>query len=132
MLVLATTTTAIGNDQPYDPSILIPALIQVESNGNDLAIGDNGKALGSLQIWKVVIDDVNRIYGLNFVHADAHDRRKAERICKLYLQHWCNVARLGRNPTMQDACRIWNGGPNGFKKTTTLNYWNKVRCILKI
>lgn len=132
MLVLATTTTAIGKDQPYDPVKLIPALIQVESNGNDSAIGDNGKALGCLQIWKVVIDDVNRVYGLHYVHADAYDRMKAQRICKLYLQHYCNVARLGRDPTMQDACRIWNGGPNGFTKISTIGYWVRVQRIIKI
>jgi len=132
MLVLATTTTAIGKDLPYDSAKLIPALIQVESRGNDSAIGDNGNALGCLQIWKVVIDDVNRVYGLHYVHADAYDRVKAQRICKLYLQHYCNVARLGRDPTMEDACRIWNGGPNGYKKSSTIGYWVRVQRIIKI
>ena len=42
---------------------LITALIAVESSGNDMAIGDNGRALGPLQIHRGVVLDVNRITG---------------------------------------------------------------------
>ena len=39
----------------------VDALIRVESNGRDNAIGDNGKAVGCLQIWTDVVDDVNQV-----------------------------------------------------------------------
>ena len=36
---------------------LLDALVQVESSGRDDAVGDNGNALGSLQIWRVYWSD---------------------------------------------------------------------------
>ena len=47
------------NAKPSDS--LINAIIKVESNDNVNAIGDNGKAVGCMQIWKVVVDDVNKV-----------------------------------------------------------------------
>lgn len=106
---------------------LIPALIQVESGGDDKAIGDNGRAYGCLQIWDVVVKDVNRVYGTRYTHADAFVREHAINICKKYLSIYCTPQRLGRTPTLADAARMWNGGPTGHKKTATLNYWKKVQ-----
>jgi hypothetical protein len=31
---------------------------------------------------------------------------------------------------MEDAARIWNGGPNGWKKKATDSYWQKVARAL--
>jgi hypothetical protein len=106
---------------------LIPALVRVESNGNAKAVGDNGKALGILQIWSVVVQDVNAVYGTKFAHKDAFEPKKAEQICRLYLSHYCSAKRLGRKPTYEDAARIWNGGPMGHRKSATLGYWAKVK-----
>ncbi len=55
-------------------SNLISALIIVESSGNDLAIGDNGRALGPLQIHRGVVQDVNRITGSHYRHQDMTNR----------------------------------------------------------
>jgi hypothetical protein len=116
--------------QPLDVDRLIPALEQVESGGDPKAIGDKGKAFGILQIWEVVILDVNRLHGTSYVHADAFDPVKARAICRAYLSIYCTERRLGRKPTMEDAARIWNGGPNGFKKAATIKYWQKVKAAL--
>ena len=51
--------------------VLIKALIQVETNGNPKAIGDNGDAKGILQIHQEVITDVNRICRTKYIHDDA-------------------------------------------------------------
>ena len=115
---------------PAELDRLIPALVKVESSGNPRAIGDGGKALGALQIWSVVVQDVNRVHGTRYVHADAFDPAKAERICRLYLAIYCTPRRLGRTPTIEDAARIWNGGPTGWKKNSTKTYWQKVRAAL--
>jgi len=45
---------------------LISALIIVESNGRDSAIGDGGLAVGPLQIHRGVVEDVNRLEGTSF------------------------------------------------------------------
>ena len=116
--------------EPLDLDRLLPALERVESSGNPTAIGDGGKALGILQIWEVVIIDVNRAKGTSYVHADAFDPVKARAICRAYLSIYCTERRLGRKPTMEDAARIWNGGPNGHKKAATKKYWHKVASAL--
>ena len=115
---------------PLDVDRLIPALVHVESNGNPRAVGDKGKALGQLQIWSVVVQDVNRAKGTRYTHADAFDPAKSEAICRAYLAIYCTPRRLGRTPTMEDAARIWNGGPNGHRKSSTFKYWQKVQAAL--
>ena len=100
---------------------LLAALLAVESGGNDLAIGDHGRALGALQIHAAVVVDVNRRHGTRYHHADMHDRAKAVRVCNLYLQTYAP----GASPEVQ--ARVWNGGPRGASKAATLGYWARVR-----
>jgi hypothetical protein len=113
------------------PDSFINALISVESSGDDKAVGDKGKAKGCLQIWEVVVIDVNRKFNTNYKHDDAFDRKKAIDICRKYLSIYATEARLGRKPTLEDYARIWNGGPNGFKKSATEKYWLKVQKALR-
>ena len=89
--------------------------------------GDGGKALGALQIHDIAIRDVNRVYGSSYSHADALDRDKAYTICKLYLTHWGKyyTRKTGKPPTPEVYARIWNGGPTGWKKPSTVKYWRK-------
>lgn len=107
------------------------ALEQVESRGNPRAVGDNGRALGALQIWDVVIQDVNRVYRTSYVHHDAFDRSKARDIARKYLAIYATPKRLGRQPTLEDYARIWNGGPRGHLKPATAAYWSKVQRALQ-
>ena len=112
---------------------LIEALEQVESNGDVLAIGDYGKAYGCLQIWNVVIKDVNRISKSNFKHKDAFNRDKAFKIAEIYLNYWGKVyeRKTGKKVTNEVYARLFNGGPSGYKKKSTIKYWKKVRSNLK-
>jgi hypothetical protein len=110
---------------------LIAALTQVESNGKANAIGDQGRAKGILQVWQVVIVDVNRAYGTRYVHDDAFSPDKARDICRKYIDLYATSKRLGRAVTDEDRARIWNGGPSGWKKVGTIGYWSKVRSALK-
>lgn len=100
---------------------LITALIAVESSGNDLAIGDNGRAVGPLQIHRAVVLDVNRFTGSHYRHQDMTNRAAARAVCQAYLEHY------GRSKTTEQQARIWNGGPTGDKKTSTNAYWAKVK-----
>ena len=129
VLVLAVLASPAAASAPpvLDLDRLIPALIAVESGGNDRAVGDSGKAKGALQIWDVVIKDVNRVYGTRYTHDDAFERRHAVAICKQYLAIWVTEKRLGRPPTLEDAARCWNSGPSFDKKRQLTNgYWKKV------
>ncbi|MDP6249404.1 MAG: hypothetical protein QGH26_01040 [Candidatus Pacebacteria bacterium] len=52
-------------------------------------------------------------------------------ICREYIDYYAIERRIGREPTLQDMARIWNGGPNGYKKPSTKKYWEKVKEVLK-
>ena len=64
---------------------IIPALMMVESGGDHLAIGDQGEAVGIMQIHKCVIDDVNLYYNKAFTYNDRFDPEKSKMICLMYL-----------------------------------------------
>ena len=119
LLLTATAASAQVSDR------LLNAIEQVESHGNAAAIGDQGRALGSMQIWQCVVIDANRIAGVSYSHADALNRTKARQIASIYLNYYGK--RIGHAPTEQDYARIWNGGPSGHKKIATLGYWIKVK-----
>lgn len=108
---------------------LVDAIAKVESSGNPNAIGDGGKAYGLLQIRQEVLTDYNRAKGTGLVMMDAFDPIKARMVFRWYVGHYATEKRLGRPPTIEDMARIWNGGPNGWKKTATLKYWVKVKRV---
>ncbi|MCX6994158.1 MAG: hypothetical protein NT011_13590 [Kiritimatiellaeota bacterium] len=109
---------------------LIAAMVMVESGpsspggyaGQAALVGDGGRAFGCLQIHASVIKDVNRIYGVTYNHNDAFDPAKAVQICRLYLKAY---APPGASPEI--CARIWNGGPRGHMKASTVPYWERVR-----
>jgi len=104
---------------------LISALMLVESSNNDLAIGDQGRAIGCLQIHRAVVLDVNRITGSHYRHQDMTNRVQARAVCQAYLTHY------GRGATTEQLARRWNGGPTGDRKPATQAYWLKVQRNLK-
>lgn len=109
-------------------TLLLPALIAVESHGDINAIGDNGRAIGELQITQVCVDDVNRVYNTDYKHMDALNPALSEEIATAYLLYWGNQyqKRTGLEPTPEVLSRIWNGGPRGYNNPNTEKYWRKV------
>lgn len=107
---------------------LLSSIITVESNGKVDAVGDGGKAIGILQIHACVIVDVNRVHGTSYSLDDRKNPDKSLDIAYLYLSHWGKSyhRKTGKAPTTETLSRIWNGGPNGWKKEATVKYWNKV------
>jgi len=108
-------------------ALLLAALVAIESGGRCDAVGDGGRAVGPLQIHETTVFDVNRIAGTRFILGDRTDLRKSEAMARIYLGHYVTRERLGREPTMADFARTWNGGPAGHRKPSTLGYWAKVR-----
>lgn len=100
---------------------LLAAIIIVESGNNDMAVGDNGKALGPLQIHRSVVIDANRISGRAYRWERMTNRTEAIQVAEIYLRHY------GRGKSDEHLARIWNGGPKGDMKNATLQYWNKVK-----
>jgi len=102
-------------------------MILVESGGVADAHNKPEDARGILQIRAICVEDVNRIYGTDFDHDDAWDPTKSKAIYSMYLSYYGSEERLGRKPTAEDLARIWNGGPLGYRKTTTRAYWARVK-----
>lgn len=122
---------------------LLDAIEQVESGGDPWAIGDNGNAVGSFQIWKIYVDDVNRISNDKFyAYIDRFDRRLSREMVDIYTKYYLRrVCRVVTSPpkkrftgwdsrVFEFMARIHNGGPNGYKKESTKPYWEKVKAEL--
>ena len=99
--------------------LLLSALIQIESAGNDLALGRHGE-LGALQIKPILVRDVNRIMGTSYAHAQVTNRATATFIAHAYLSHY------GRNLSDESLARIWQGGPKALKRSSSRAYGRRV------
>lgn len=108
---------------------MLPHIAQVESLSGILTNGDNGRAIGDLQIWKITVDDVNRVYKTNFTYNDRSSRKMSEKIFIKYLSFWGKqyYKKTCEQPTEEIYARIWNGGPEGYKKSSTIKYWKRYK-----
>lgn len=122
---------------------VLAVLPVVESGGNSSAVGDRGlrnRAYGEYQIRQPCVDDVNAIAGAEVVKTwgrplsigDMVDSRKAKWVAGVYLRHYGDSyqRKTGRPPTAEVYARIYNGGPQGWRKASTLAYWSKVRAAM--
>ena len=75
--------------------------------------------------------DATEFSGLDGDYRNCYDRKYAERIVRSYMKRYATEKRLGRTVNMQDIARIHNGGPNGYRKDSTLGYWKKVKIQLR-
>ena len=110
---------------------LVHAIILVESNGKDDAVGDNGNAIGCLQIWEIYWIDATERSNIGGKYLDCYTRAYAVRIFDAYMKRYAREA--WTNPAKFDAekvARIHNGGPKGYTKKATEKYWKKVRILL--
>jgi hypothetical protein len=110
--------------------ILIPILIQVESGGNDNAYNDKELAAGCLQIRPIVVRDINRIVGSNrFRLGDRYSRTKSVEMCEIYLAHYGKAyEKKNGKINAETLCKMWCGGPNGWRKKATQGYWDKCKA----
>ena len=104
--------------------IVILACIQVESGGNTEAWNAREEAFGCLQIRQACITDLNSRYGTNYKLKDF----KSKSLSKWAFIHY---GRMYGAVTPEQYARIWNGGPKGMSKKSTLKYWQKVKNKLK-
>ena len=133
LLLLTITLFSMTFIQADTTSQVIDIVKQLESNNDPTKIGDNGASWGILQIQQIAIDDVNIYYGTQYIHQDAFEISCSEEIFILYTQLWSDkILRLnGKRVNEFDMIRIWNGGPKGYLKTSTLAYLNKYITIIK-
>jgi hypothetical protein len=109
---------------------LIPAMIQVESLGDDSAIGDTNlignEAVGALQIRPIMVREVNRILKIKKSKKRYYkkDRFSREKSIEMFLV-WKNYHHPEANH--ETIARNWNGGPKGYKIKGTEYYWSKIQ-----
>lgn len=106
---------------------LFLAISTVETACNPASIGDNGKAVGIVQIHPAVVADVNHIAGTNLTLEDRNLVKLSWYMFRKYLEHYSRDGELD-NP--QVLTRMWNGGPRGWMKPSTVGYWKRVEEIL--
>jgi predicted chitinase len=107
----------------------LDALAQVESGGNDAAVGDGGKAIGRMQIWEIYhTDAVAHAPAIGGEYADCKGKAYAERVVVAYLHRYGKKALADKD--WERLSRIHNGGPSGHRKRATIKYWRKVEKAL--
>lgn len=89
LIALLCVLTALTVNAVEVPDKLLYALKMAESACKSDAIGDNGKAVGILQLHKVYVDDANRIVGYKkYSYNDRYDVRRAEEMTRIVLTHY--------------------------------------------
>jgi hypothetical protein len=108
-----------------DLEILLDAIAEIESKNRPDAIGDKGRAIGAYQIHRAYWKEGTQILGVDWDYRRAFDPKKARRVVRAYILHY------GKGRSLMDMARIHNGGPKGYKKTSTLVYARKIRSLLQ-
>lgn len=105
---------------------LINAIHQVETGGRLGAIkGDNGRALGPLQIHRAYWIDS----GVEGKYEDCASLDYSIKVLRAYMRRYASAAIKAND--LETIARIHNGGPRGYKKAATLGYWQKVRKAMR-
>ena len=120
-------------------ALIIPILIQIESGGDNKAIGDNGYARGCLQIHRQYWEDGRRFLNVDWDYkTNSFDREKSIAIASAYLYHYGRVfeKRTGHKANVKILAMIHNGGPFAWRQNhkyhgQALKYANKVKRILE-
>lgn len=115
--------------------MIIPALAQVESSGgrDPNAFKTGRHAAGPLQITHVCCEDVNRMYGWEYVWpADCMDAELSATICKGYLEMYVRPEKgATEEEILREMALVWHYGPSGARRGDPDGYWEKVKKHLK-
>lgn len=121
-LCIAACVMCVPPSSSTDVDGILRAIAQVESNHNDNAIGDGGKAIGRYQIHRVYwIDAVEYDPSIGGKYEDCKDPVYARKIVVAYL------SRYAPNWNIDTVAGIHNGGPKGHLKNATKVYRRKVK-----
>ena len=89
---------------------LILTLCIIESGNDPSAIGDNGKAIGILQMHEIMVREVNRIARTKYVYEDRLNECKSKAMAMLFFSHRVKHANSLTEAEMEDCVKAWNGG----------------------
>jgi len=111
----------------FSPQNWLDAIIWVESGNKGVGAYNRNEpqAKGKLQIWPILVRDVNRILGYKkYTLNDRLNSKKSEEMFWIYQNYY--------NPEMnfEKMTRIWCGGPDGYLQDCTLFYLRLVKLRL--
>lgn len=117
---VGTIFVSIYNYQPNDWNLFVEALIQQESSGNPTAVGDNGKAVGCLQFWPIMVAEANRVSNGHYTLEDRLSRTKSIEMF--------NAIQDYHNPEHDfvKALKIWNPTAGEWYTNQVLSTYNKL------
>jgi len=137
-LPLLLTSQSPTNNESYRYSWfeVFDALAWKESNHGQNTTSERAKkenAVGWYQIRPIYVRDVNRILKLQgkkkrFKLEDRKSKHKSEQMIKILTTFYIKHYKLPL--TVENVARIHNGGAKGWKKKSTLKYWQAVRDYL--
>ena len=145
------TLPELASFEKFANSKIVKAIVKKETGGQpdpDLAVGDKGKARGSLQIWEDYYKDAleqnrkeNLFPELNNVTYERATKNPnmSKKIMYLYMRKYTpdSLRLIDSVDSMENIAKIHNGGPNALitKKQDKINnlnnYFNDVLSILK-
>lgn len=122
MLMLPISISA--QEESYDWSKVIDAIIQVESKGNPKAFNPNGNCAGILQITPRLVKQCNawlkaKKSKKRYTLQDRYNVQKSKEMFVMVQSYY------NKSNDVERAIRLWNGGP-GFKIASTNGYLKKV------
>lgn len=122
-----TCVSVVGFNSQWEP--LFQAIAEVESGRDAKAFNEAEGAVGYVQIRPICLKDCNRILDRPlWTLEDRWEIGRSREMFLTYLQKYTPGCANGVN--YEDAARIWNGGPTGHRKSSTVAYWNKVKKVL--
>jgi len=106
-----------------DVNVVLAILWLVEAGGRLYPLDGAAGEVGPYQITKEYLTDVNQYYGTELTHKDCQNLTKARWVVYSYLKMWDAL------DTVEHACRVHKGGPQGLSKESTLAYWIRCHCV---
>ncbi len=100
-------------------SELFTATCTVESGNDQNAINEKEQAYGAAQIRQCKLTDYNRQTRNHYSLADCLDPAISRRI-------YMHFAAMYNPSELEQVSRVWNGGPRGMEKKSTVQYWNRI------
>jgi hypothetical protein len=88
------------------------------TGGTNLCNPAEPNAVGILQIYPIMVKDVNRILG--YEKYQMSDRQSEKMSIEMF---WIYQNRYNPSHDFEKMCRIWSGGPKGMKKQSTIMYY---------
>jgi hypothetical protein len=109
--------------------LLFVAIASVESNLDPTAWNEKENAAGIVQIRPIMVEDVNRICKLRgleerYTLLDRWSTSKSYAMMGIYLTHYS----VGMDLDVAGKARLWNGGPTGYLKPSTVEYGKRVKA----